>query len=217
MQTLTEKVYKLAPPGGLFDKTVVRNLFPDLSSGARKILVFRAVNRGEVWRLKPGVYSLTDEYRKSAPHPFVVAGVLHAPSHISLESALAYHGLIPEAVYQVTSVTSRRGRIFRTPLGTFSFQRVPALNPSSGVKAVRIGEQGWAFIASPVRAIADLVYLRKGVFWNRDGLDFLTDSLRIEEEELKKIRFKDYNEIHESIRSRRTRDYLAGLREALER
>jgi hypothetical protein len=217
MQTLTEKVYKLAPPGGIFDETVVRNLFPTLSAGARKVLVYRAVKKSEVLRLRPGIYCLAEEYRKSAPHPFIVAGVLHSPSHISLESALAYHGLIPEAVYQVTSVTARRSRVFKTALGVFSFERVPARIPRAGVKAVRVGREGWAFVASPLRAIADLVYLRKSVFWSRDGFDFLTSSLRIEEEDLVKIPLKDYGEVHESIRNKRTREYLAGLREALAR
>ena len=63
MQTLTERVYKLAPPGGLFDESVVRNLFPDLSVGAKKLLVHRAVKHGEVLRLKPG-FSLKSEWRK---------------------------------------------------------------------------------------------------------------------------------------------------------
>lgn len=105
MQTLTERVFKLAPPGGLFDETVIHNLFPDSSDGARALLVHRACQTGEILRLKPGLFVLGPPYRKSEPHPFVVAGVLHSPSHISLESALAHHGLIPEAVYQVSSVT----------------------------------------------------------------------------------------------------------------
>ena len=42
----------------------------------------------------------------------MLAASLHAPSHVSLESALAYHGLIPEAVYQVASITVARSREF---------------------------------------------------------------------------------------------------------
>jgi len=53
MQTLTEKAYKLAPPGGLFDESVVRNLFPDSTTGGRKLLVHRAIEKGEVLRLSP--------------------------------------------------------------------------------------------------------------------------------------------------------------------
>jgi predicted transcriptional regulator of viral defense system len=125
MQTLTEQVFMLAPPGGLFDETVIRNLFPDSSEGARALLTHRASQAGEILRLKPGLFALAPPFRKSEPHPFVVAAVLHSPSHVSLESALAYHGLIPEAVYQVSSVTLARSREYFTPLGVFSFRRVP--------------------------------------------------------------------------------------------
>ncbi len=53
MQALTEAVMKLAPPGGLFNETVVGNLFPLGSDGARKQLVHRAVASGEISRLEP--------------------------------------------------------------------------------------------------------------------------------------------------------------------
>lgn len=125
MQTLTERVFELAPPGGLFDQTVMRNLFPNASTGARRLLLHRAVGRGEVLRVTRGVYCLAAPYRKSHPHPFAVAALLCFPSHVSLESALAYHALIPEAVYGVTSATLQRGREYATPLGHFTYVACP--------------------------------------------------------------------------------------------
>jgi len=215
MQSLTEKVFKLAPPGGVFDETVISNLFPDSSNGARALLVHRASKAGEILRLNPGLFVLSPPYRKSEPHPFVLAGILHAPSHISLESALAHHGLIPEAVYQVSSVTLGRSREFSTPLGVFNFRRVPARAPRAGVKAVEVARNAWAFIAEPLRAIADAVYLNKDITWNRDGLGYLTESLRIEEDDLRSLSFKALDEILDSIRSRRVRAYIEGLRGAV--
>jgi len=214
MQRLTERVFKLAPPGGLFDETVICNLFPDSSDGARALLVHRACHAGEVLRLKPGLFVLSPPYRKSEPHPFAVAAVLHAPSHISLESALSYHGLIPEAVYQVSSVTVRRSREFSTPLGVFSFRRVPARAPRAGIEAVAVARHGWAFVASPLRAIADAVYLNKEITWKGNGLAYLTESLRIEEDDLRSISFEALDEILNSIRSRRVQAYLEGLKGA---
>jgi hypothetical protein len=215
MQRLTEAVFTLAPPGGLFDETVVGNLFPDASAGARALLVHRACRAGEVLRLRPGLFVLGPAWRKSEPHPFVVAGVLHSPSHVSLESALAFHGLIPEAVYHVSSVTAARSRRFTTPLGVFSFKRVPALAPRAGVEAVAVARDAWAFIASPLRAIADMVYLRREITWNRDGLAYLTEGLRLEQDDLSAYSFDAMDEILESIRSRRVRAYLQGLKGAV--
>jgi hypothetical protein len=211
MQTLTEKILRLSPPGGLFDETVVRNLFPDRSEAARKVLVHRAVAKGEIIRLKPGLFLLNSEYRKTHPHPFVVAAALHSPSHASLESALSYHGLIPEAVYQVSSVTSLRSRTFRTPVGVFTFSRVPAKQPRVGVRATRIDTKSWVFIASPLRAIADLVYLNKQISWEKDGLSFLTESMRIELENLEQMSFENVPEICENLHNSRTRRYLIQL------
>ncbi|HPW17397.1 MAG TPA: hypothetical protein PLP83_03345 [Candidatus Aminicenantes bacterium] len=211
MQTLTERVFRLSPPGGLFDETVVRDLFEDRTEAARKVLVHRAVAAGEVIRLKRGLFLLASGYRRTDPHPFVIAAMLHSPSHVSLETALAHHGLIPEAVYQVGSVTSRRSRVFETPVGIFSFVRVPAKDPRAGVQALKIDERSWAFVAGPLRAVADTVYTRKRVTWERDGASFLTESLRIEREDLEGMSFDSLDEICGSLRDRRTVDYLRNL------
>jgi len=215
MQSISENVFKLAPPGGLFDETVIRNLFPDCSDGARALLVHRACLAGEILRLKPGLFVLAQAFRKYEPHPFVVAGALHSPSHVSLESALSHHGLIPEAVYQVSSVTVGRSREFTTPLGVFSFHRVPTGMPRAGVEAVKVGHDAWAFIASPLHAIADAIYLDKEITWKRDGLGYLTDSLRIEEDDLAGLSFDSVEEILESFRSRRVRAFIKGLQGAV--
>jgi hypothetical protein len=215
MQTLTEAVYHLAPPAGLFDETVIANLFPESSPGARALLVHRARQAGEILRLKRGVFLLDARYRKSEPHPFVLAGALHAPSHVSLESALAYHGLIPEAVCQVSSVTVGRSREFVTPAGVFSFSRVPARAPRAGVQSLAVARDAWAFVASPLRAIADAVYLRRGITWDRDGLGFLTESLRIEDDDLRSLSFVVMDEIVDSLGSRRVRAYLEGMKGAV--
>lgn len=215
MQRLTQRVFALAPPGGLFDATVVRNLFPAASEGARKLQMYRAVHHGEVLRLRAGLYCLAPAYRKTPLHPFTVAAALHGPSHVSLESALAFHGLLPEAVFQVASVTARRSRTYTTPLGTFAFRRVPCDDPKAGVRAVRLSPDAWAFVALPLRAIADLVYLRRDVSWRSDDLGFLTKSMRMEDTDLRTMKLEAFAEIRRAIRNRRTQDYLDGLHNEL--
>jgi len=211
MQTLTKNVFQLSPPGGLFDETVIRNLFPDRSEGARKVLVYRAVSNREILRLKPGLFLLAEEFRKSHAHPFVIAGILHSPSHVSLESALSYHGFIPEAVFQVSSVTSARTRTYKTQVGVFSYQSVPLNSPKAGVESLKIDKNSWAFVATPLRAIADLVYLRREVSWENEGLSFLTESMRIEIEDLRNLSFKGIDELCKSLRNKRTKNYISQL------
>ncbi|MCK4304413.1 MAG: hypothetical protein KAY24_09270 [Candidatus Eisenbacteria sp.] len=244
MQTLTEEVFHLAPPGGLFDDSVVKNLFPNLSDGARNLLLHRAVRHGEVLRLKRGLFCLNQSYRKTPLHPFVVAAALHSPSHVSFESALAYHGLIPEAVFQIGCATTERTRSFMTPLGKFTFTRVPTRQPRAGVRAEQLDLHGWAFVASPLRAIADLVYMRRDASADlrapnghelgrhadtvsmpvrrnlrRGGeeaaLDFLIHSMRIEEDDLARIPTEEFKEIRTAFRNRRVLGFLANLHRSL--
>jgi len=108
MQTLTEMILRLSPPGGLFDETAVRNLLPGRSEAARKVLVHRACSAGEIIRLKPGLFLLAAELRKTHPHPFVIAALLHSPSHISLESALMTIPFRPVARSASRSTAARR-------------------------------------------------------------------------------------------------------------
>ena len=86
-----------------------------------------------------------------------------------------------------------RSRAFDTPIGRFIFQRVPARNPRAGVQAVKLGHNAWV----------------------KDGLGFLTDSLRMQEEDLSRIELSSCEEIQESLRSRRVREYLEGLQKEL--
>jgi hypothetical protein len=212
MQTLTEALFMLGPPGGIFDETVVVNLFPDRSQGSRELLINRALKAKEILRIKRGVYVLASAFRKTDPPLFTVASLLLSPSHVSLETALSYHGLIPEAVYQVASVSAQRSRIFNTPLGVFSYRCVPTNQPRAGVEAVRSPEPFWAYVATPLRAIADMVYLNRTITWSKDGVRYLLESLRIEKQDLEEMDFGRFDEIIESFRSCRVKEYLTGMK-----
>ena len=122
---------------------------------------------------------------------------------------------MPEAVREVASVTPLRARAFRTPVGSFTYLRVPARDPRAGVRATEVARNLWAFIANPLRAIADLVYLRRGVDYDKNGLTFLTDSLRLELDELQPVHEADVEEIAISLKSRRAVAYVRGLQREL--
>ena len=130
-------------------------------------------------------------------------------------SSRACLSLLPSSA-KPRRILSSLHRTFKTPLGQFSFVRVPADNPRAGVRSVRIDRDAWVIIAGPVRAIADLIYTRKDVRWEVDGLAFLTESMRIDEEDLYDIPMDDVDEAIVSIRSRRVGRYLAGLRKEIE-
>ncbi len=118
----------------------------------------RWVRSGRLIRLRRGLYGLAPPYRKATPHPFHVAGRLVRPSYVSLQSVLAHYGMIPEYVARVTSVTTARPVRYDTPLGAFEYRHVlPRL--LAGYRAVELSSNQRALIATPEKALLDLVYL----------------------------------------------------------
>ena len=129
---------------------------------------------GRVLQLRRNVYVLAAPWRRVEPHPFVVANELHRPSCVSLQSALAYYGMIPEAVPVTTSVTTARPVSLQTPLGRYLYRHIrpPAF---FGYSRVRVFDDQEALLADAAKALLDLVYLTPG----GEAAEYL-DSLRLE-------------------------------------
>jgi predicted transcriptional regulator of viral defense system len=143
--------------------------------------VKRLLAQGKLLHIRRGLYCLTDKLDYPIkPHHYELAQYIYGPSYISLESALSYHGLIPERVYTTTSVTGKRTKEFNTPLGTFSYLHLPSENLYTEVMLIK--ENNYQFlIAKPWKAICDYVYCYKK---NWKGIEPLIDSLRIELDQL---------------------------------
>ena len=121
----------------------------------------RWVKSGRLQQLRRGLYALAPPYRKAEPHPFLVANRLVRGSYVSLQSALAYHGLIPEHVPVTTSVTTGRPQRRDNAFGSYEYHHVrPGL--LTGCRIERLGENQEALVATPAKALADLVHLVPG-------------------------------------------------------
>lgn len=153
------------------------------SEDSRYSLIKRAVQEGVLLRLKKGLFLIPAPYNKSEVNRFAIAQMLHELSFISFESALSYHGWIPEAVHVTTSATIGRAKKIDTPVGQFSFVHLPRKNFLLGVE--RIEHNGHNFlIATPGRALADLIAVFGKPTW-QNMEDILLD-LRVDTEELEK-------------------------------
>jgi len=129
-----------------------------VSDGQLRLQLTRWTKAGKVIKLRRGVYVLAAPYRKVEPHPFVIANYLRKNSYVSLQSALAYHGLIPEHVPVVMSVTAARPENVQTMMGNFGFRHVHRSH-LFGYEQVAVSRQQDAFVATPEKALLDLVYL----------------------------------------------------------
>ncbi|MCF7899607.1 hypothetical protein K9L05_03095, partial [Candidatus Babeliales bacterium] len=139
------------------------------------------------------------------PNDFELALNIYGPSFVSLESALSYHGWIPEAVYTTTCVTLKRSKEFKTPLGIFSYKHVPSDQFYLGVERTVIKPNIIIFIASPYRALADFIYTRKKTWKNIFELEA---DLRIENETLIESDQKMLELLIKNYPSRRVREGL---------
>jgi len=130
----------------------------------------RWVKSGKLLQLRRGIYALAKPHQKSRPHPFLVANRLKRASYVSLQSALEHHGLIPEFVPSVTSVTTARPESLSTPLGFYIYQHIKK-ELFFGYRPIDLGGGQSAFIASAEKALLDLLYLTPG----SDDLNYLKE------------------------------------------
>jgi predicted transcriptional regulator of viral defense system len=139
--------------------------------------------KGLILKLRNGFY-IFPEYKTKSGFAFFAANRIYRPSYISLHSALAFYGMIPESVVQITSVTSRKTATFSNAIGEFSYKTVkPDLMFGYDVKPMAEGHS--FFLAKPEKALIDLLYLYP--FYNikseikelRLDIDFIHNELNI--------------------------------------
>ncbi|MBB3862506.1 hypothetical protein GGQ88_003807 [Novosphingobium hassiacum] len=174
-------------------------------------LVNRALKDGSLLRIKRGTYLLGPRYRTEAVHPFTIAQSLLPGSYISFESALAHHGWIPEAVFVTASASPARKTLhFETPdFGAFDFHPLAIADYRflTSVDRVPMGKLT-AIVAQPLRALMDLVALRKEP-WS--GIEWLTDGLRIDEEQLFSLRRGDFSKLKAVYKHKSVNTFIEAL------
>lgn len=116
------------------------------------------VRAGKVVQLRRGLYSLASESKTEHPHSYVIANHIVKGSYVSLHTALSYYDLIPEHVAVVTSVTTGRPGTWQNPYGHFSFQHIQN-KLFFGFDYRQMTRTQWAYVATPEKALLDLIYL----------------------------------------------------------
>jgi predicted transcriptional regulator of viral defense system len=142
----------------------------NVSARQVRVQLTRWVKAGRLFRLRRSVYALAPVWRKVEPHPFVAANALQRGSYVSLQAALAFHGVIPEQVPVVTSVGPGRPETVRNPLGIYQFNHLSRAL-LFGYSLVEVAPRQSAFVASAGKALLDLVHLTPG----GDSIGFLRE------------------------------------------
>lgn len=214
MTPLTELIIETAGANHVLAAGQIERLLGG-SEARRYGQVNRALKAGELLRVKRGIYVLANKFRDYPVHPFALAQQLVPGSYVSAESALSYHGWIPEAVRSVLSMTATAKSVSyeHDTLGKFEFRRM-TVAPGYFLQAVSRHElqHQVALIADPLRALLDLVYLRK---LSLQGLDYLLEGLRIDEQAIRSLSSSDITRLLDVYKGKRERAFIEALLRSL--
>ncbi len=142
---------------------------------------------GELVRVKKGLYVTNDSrdwYSRE-----VLANLVYGPSYVSLEYALRYYGLIPEAVETVTSVTTQRRKLYDTPLGRFEYEHLPVWAYAPAVHYKAVDARRGFLIAAPEKALIDTLAVRTPGLKPEEIGPHLFDNLRVDEADFSHLNF----------------------------
>ncbi len=159
------------------------SVFPDCAN--LKMKAQRLERRGDLIRLKRGLYVASPKVSRMELAPFLLANHIYGPSYVSMQTALRFYGLIPETVYSVQSMTTGIARHYENPIGIFNYIHVPTDYYTIGV-TMKESTGAIFMIASPEKALCDLMvftpnlnlrfqssmrdYLEEDIRFDMDGL-----------------------------------------------
>ncbi len=169
------------------------------------------VKSGDLIRLKKGFYSFSKAYLTKPIDLISVANRLYTPSYVSFDYALSYYGMIPERVSEITSATSKNEKLFETPVGRFSYKKVPLQAYFIGVDWIYDKDEGGRFIATPEKALCDKIRYDRGIGTLTQGamIEYLKYDLRLEI--TKSLDFELIEEVATAYRSKNLKTLLRVL------
>ena len=165
------------------DYQFVMDCLKDYKSPRAKLT--RLLKSGALIRVRKGLYLLGQKFKHTPYCLELLANLIYGPSYVSLERALRIYGLIPEHVEVITSVTVKVSKEFKTPVGFFSYAHCHPKSYSVGVTTRSFSENETPLIATPEKALTDMLTIRRGKVTSMHHVEqILLEDLRIEEEDL---------------------------------
>lgn len=115
------------------------------------------VKKGFITKLRNGWYAFTERISEPDFSQYI-ANRIYSPSYISLHTALAHYGIIPEAVIKITSVTTLKPTEFSNAFGEYTYQSVKK-QLMFGYEPKIMSNGRSIMFATPEKALLDLLYL----------------------------------------------------------
>ncbi len=140
-----------------------------------RIQLDRWEKKGYLKKLKRGFYCFSS-LNFTQDFLFYTANKIYAPSYVSLEMALKHYGFIPEEIFQITSVSTKKATSFETSVGNFSYRLIKT-SLYWGYRLVDFGQQK-LLIAEPEKAVLDYLYVNSKL---KTADDFLGMRINVDE------------------------------------
>ena len=159
--------------------------------------ISREIKNGKIIKIVKGLYETNPNTAG-----YLLASSIYGPSYLSFEYALYYYGLIPEKVLVYTNATfdKKKKKKYDTHFGTYLYRDVPKNVYPLGIKLIEEGEYSYQ-IATPEKALCDKLYTLNPVQNISQLENLLFDDLRIDIDELKKLKLQDIEEISKAYHS----------------
>jgi hypothetical protein len=194
-------------------KQVLLDILKDYKRPYDKIT--ELVKQGLLVLVRRGFYIPGPHLNINKPESLLLANHLLGPSYVSLETALSHWGLIPERVYETSSVTTQKTAIYKTPAGRFSYTHIPLPYYSFGIQQVELTKRQTVLMASPEKALCDKIITTSGLLLrsSKQVKELLMEDLRIERDMLRNL---DHKEISKWITDAPKKNSLEILSKTLE-
>lgn len=167
----------------VFSISEIEKQFPGFDS--RRLVEWQ--KKGYIEKLRNKYYYFADQSIEEG-FLFYTANNIYSPSYISLESALSIYNIIPEGVFQITCITTRKTNLIDTSLGEFKYRHIKSdLYFGYSLKEWRKYRY---LIAEPEKAIIDFLYYNPVVKdvedlsllrWNPDSIRDSIEYKKLEE------------------------------------
>lgn len=151
--------------------------------------ISRMLSQGELRKIKRGLYVFGKLDKATPISQPLIANLLYGPSYVSLDYALSHYGIIPEAVFEISSMTTGRAKTFDTPFGRFNYTHSYSSLYPVGIQIHKNSDGSCFLLASVEKALCDKIIFTKKLRLSsvKSVMAFLIEDLRIERSSLSEL------------------------------
>lgn len=174
----------------VFSTREIEKLYP----GFNKMNLLTWQKKGYLLKLRNSWYCFS-EINTDEATLFYAANKIYNPSYVSLETALFYYGIIPEAVFMISSISTLKTNEFKNKHRFFNYTNIKS-NCFFGYKFIK--NENFTFkIAEIEKALLDFLYFRYSIK-TLDDINSLRFNKQLLKEKLNLQKLLDYAKLYNS-------------------